>query len=368
MILGTSLTSISGLLGTPVEKTVLLGTWFAAGCVSTVYLNSKLVERYGPLKVLFAGVLSIVLYMCGIVCFKNYYVCIPLAFFAGFGMGTQDTVCPLLISEVYPTTYSSALSAGQAFYGVGGFSLSLLIGFLLSKFVPFYDAYIILSLVGIVMLAVIPFSEYEQNSEIDHSEKIIPLKTDNPKLLLTIILIICFIYCTVVNSIGLYTTNYLEDIGLNRSQAAYYFTLYNVGCLTGSIAYVWILKKIAEKRVLLMNSIGGALAVGVVAHSQRNIVILFCLLAAGFFLGNLFSVIVAIATRIEYQHISVASSKIAMAGGLGDIVTPIWTALIVKAYGVRTSYGIIVWQILALLLVSALLEVLTKENNYGSSK
>ena len=96
--------------------------------------------------------------------------------------------------------------------------------------------------------------------------------------------------------------------------------------------------------------------------------ILCCLFNAGFFLGNLFSVIVAIATRIEYQHISVASSKIAMAGGLGDIVTPIWTALIVKAYGVRTSYGIIVWQILALLLVSALLEVLTKENNYGSSK
>ena len=50
---------------------------------------------------------------------------------------------------------------------------------------------------------------------------------------------------------------------------------------------------------------------------------------AGFFLGVLFSVIVAVATRIGYERISVASSLVATAGGLSDILTPIVTGFLV---------------------------------------
>lgn len=368
MVLGTSLSSLSELYRTPVQKTVLLGTWFAIGRVSTVYVTSKFVEKYGPLKVLFIGVLSICLYMMGIIAFKNYYISIPLAFLAGFGMGIQDTVCPLLTSAVYPKNYSSALSAGQAFFGSGGFCLSLLIGFLLSKSIPFYVAYLILSSVGIVMLVIIPFTYFQRNGSSDNLETVKPLVTNKPKTMFLIVLLICFVYCSVVNSIGLYTTSYLESIGLEASNAAYSFTLYNVGCLTGSIIFVEILKHLSEKQVLVMNSAGSLIAMLIVNNTRLPIVFTGALFISGFFLGNLFSVILAIATRIEYTQISVASSEIAMAGGFGDIVTPLWTSQILKSFGIKFTYSSIVFQILLLFIVSFCLLIFAKEKNYGNSK
>ena len=77
--------------------------------------------------------------------------------------------------------------------------------------------------------------------------------------------------------------------------------------------------------------------------------------------GVLFSVIVAIATRIGYDRISVASSLVATAGGLSDILTPIVTGFLVGRLGVGFSFKYAIIMIAVSIAAAVVLRLNTTE-------
>ena len=133
-------------------------------------------------------------------------------------------------------------------------------------------------------------------------------------------------------------------------------TTYNVGCVIGSIVFVAILKKIKEQTILIANCLLAFVAI-VAAFLINNIMVYYvCFAIAGVFLGVLFSVILAIGTRIGYKRISVTSAYVATAGGASDILTPIITSFIVGALGVGYAY----YYALIMLLITAVLGFVVK--------
>ena len=75
-------------------------------------------EKFGPIKVLAVGTVLIGAFLIGIPTVPVYYAGLAFAFLGGAGMGTQDTVCPVLLSMAFHDTYAGAMSAGQAFFGL----------------------------------------------------------------------------------------------------------------------------------------------------------------------------------------------------------------------------------------------------------
>lgn len=369
MLVGTSLNSLSKLFAMNIDKVVLLGSIYALGRIMTVYITGKMVEKYGPLKILTIGIVLIMAYFLVIPLTKNYYLTLVLAFFAGMGMGAQDTVCPLLLSMTFPKSYASSLSGGQALFGLGGFAISLLVGIMLGQNLPFYYTYYVFAIVGAIMLIMIPFAHYEKSEVVEEKDKQIkPLYTKNKIFALGVTLLACFLYCTIVNALSLYTTTFAEEMMISASNAAYLLTLYNIGCVIGSLLFIIILKKIQEKTVLFVNSIVGFITLLTAIYLNTALSYAIGLFIIGIFMGVLFSVVIAIATRIEYQHVSVAGSKIAIAGGGADVLTPIWTGLVVSSYGVGWLYRKIIYIILGLILVAGIILVNTKEERYANSK
>lgn len=66
MVVGSSLTHLVSMYGMEMDKVVLLGSAFALGRVLTVYPTGRMVEKFGPKKVLAAGILLISAYLLGV--------------------------------------------------------------------------------------------------------------------------------------------------------------------------------------------------------------------------------------------------------------------------------------------------------------
>ena len=161
IVVGSSLSHLVKMYGIALDKVVLLGSAYALGRVLTVYFTGRMVEKFGPIKVLAVGTVLIGAFLIGIPTVPVYYAGLAFAFLGGAGMGTQDTVCPVLLSMAFHDTYAGAMSAGQAFFGLGNFTTPFLVGIMLSGQLPFYYSYYILMIVPVVMLCCIPFAKKE---------------------------------------------------------------------------------------------------------------------------------------------------------------------------------------------------------------
>lgn len=362
IVVGSSLPHLVKMYGMELNQVVLLGSAYAMGRVLTVYMTGRLVEKSGSMRVLAGGTALIAAFLLGVPTVVNYYAGLVFAFLGGVGMGVQDTVCPVLLSAAYKENYAGSLSAGQALFGLGNFATPFLIGVLLSGDRPFYFAYYILLIVPVVMLICIPFAKMDGNSRGESGEEgVKPLYAKNIFLAYGAILIVCAAYSAVVNTIGLYTSSFAESLGISQSTSAFMLTVYNIGCVAGSFVFVIVLKKAEIQKVLLVNCLCALIAIETALFINKTAVYFVGLFIAGFFLGVLFSVIVTIATRIGYKHISVASSLVATAGGASDILTPAITGFLVGKLGIGFSFSYASVMIIISIIAAVVLKMSTTE-------
>lgn len=362
IVVGSSLPHLVKMYGMELNQVVLLGSAYAMGRVLTVYMTGRLVEKSGSMRVLAGGTALIAAFLLGVPTVVNYYAGLVFAFLGGVGMGAQDTVCPVLLSAAYKENYAGSLSAGQALFGLGNFATPFLIGVLLSGDRPFYFAYYILLIVPVVMLICIPFAKMDGNSRGESGEEgVKPLYAKNIFLAYGAILIVCAAYSAVVNTIGLYTSSFAESLGISQSTSAFMLTVYNIGCVAGSFVFVIVLKKAEIQKVLLVNCLCALIAIETALFINKTAVYFVGLFIAGFFLGVLFSVIVTIATRIGYKHISIASSLVATAGGASDILTPVITGFLVGKLGIGFSFSYAAVMIIISIIAAVVLKMSTTE-------
>lgn len=362
IVVGSSLPHLVKMYNMQLDKVVLLGSAYALGRVLTVYTTGRLVEKLGPIKVLAIGVTLLAVFLFGIPTITHYYAGLCFAFLGGVGMGAQDTVCPVLLSVAFQKNYAGSLSAGQALFGLGNFATPFLVGILLAGDKPFFLAYYILLAVPVIMLVCMPLVKLDMKTHAQNQEESVqPLYVKNKLLAYGAILLICAAYSAVVNTLGLYLSSFAQNIGISESVAAFMLTVYNVGCVAGSFVFVLVLKRVKAQAVLLVNNICALAAIAAALLINTVEAYFIGMFIAGFFLGVLFSVIVAIATRIGYDRISVAGSLVATAGGLSDILTPIVTGFLVSRLGVGFSFKYAVIMIAISIVAAIVLRLNTTE-------
>ncbi|MGD1818509.1 MAG: MFS transporter [Pleomorphochaeta sp.] len=371
ILIGSSLPQLVEMYNLGLQSVVLLGSAYALGRVTTVYITGRLVEKIGPIKVLVIGVLLISVFLGGITTVINFYFGMFVAFCGGMGMGAQDAVCPVLLSLAAKKNYSGALSAGQALFGLGTFTTPLIIGILLNFKIKFYYAYYILLIIPIIMLVIIAISnfkiEWPVNENNENNTLVKPLYEKNMILAYIILAVICASYSATVNSLNLYISTFAQNLGLSQSNSAFMLTIYNIGCVIGSLVFIKVLEHIKEMKVLLYNNIFAFIAI-ILAIMINKVSFYFILLfIAGFFLGVLFSVIVAIATRIGYKRISVAGSLVGTASGGSDILTPIITGKLVSMLGIGVAFKFTLATIVISVIGVIILNINTTEDRIGVS-
>lgn len=362
IVVGSSLPQLVEMYHMELDRIVLFSSAYAFGRVSTVYISGRIVEKAGPLRVLAVGASLVALFLFGIPTIINYYAGLVFAFLGGAGMGTQDAVCPLLLSSVFKNNYAGAMSAGQAFFGMGNFATPFLVGLMLSGKIPFYYSYYILLLVPFAILVCIPFTRFEQADKDLEDQQVIPLYVKKRTFAYGALLIVCMSYSAAANALITYTSSFAESIGIPSSTAAFMLTAYNVGCFAGALAFIWILKKVKETVVLIFNHTVALLALAGMILQDKAIIYFAGVAIAGFFLGVLFNVIVTIATRIDHEHISRAGALIGTVGGASDIMTPMITGVLVSYFGVSISFKYAILMLVIAIIFSIILWSCTTED------
>lgn len=373
LLVGSSLTQLIGVYGRTMDAVVLLGSSFAIGRVSTVGLTGRLVEKIGAKAVYAISVLMTCAYFVGVPLLPNYYAGMAAAFLGGVGMGAEDAVCPLMLSISCRNNYAGALSAGQAFFCVGSFAMPFLIGVMLSERLPFYGAFYVLTAIALILLACLPFVKLEKQTKTAETqeEQVKPLYTKKLWLAYAGALIGVACFSGAVNVLSLYTASFAQSMGISEANAAFMLTIYNIGGVIGSFAFTWILKKMKERIIVIINSVISMIALAAAILFHKTEIYFICLFITGTFLGVMFSLFVAITTRIGYKRISVASSYVAIAAGISDVMTPILSGALVGVFGVGSAFYYALATVVLMLASSILVNAVTSEkeiSSYGNSK
>lgn len=226
---------------------------------------------------------------------------------------------------------------------------------MLSRQLPFYASYYVLIIVAVIILICIPFTQFEKIEEVKE-EQVKPLKLKRKIKAYVAILITCMAYSAAANTLITYTSSFAESIGIQDASAAFMLTAYNVGCFTGALAFVWILKKIREQIVLIVNHMIALISVIVMLLVDTVYIYYIGVAIAGFFLGVLFNVIVTVAIRMDYKHISRAGALIGTLGGASDIMTPIITGVLVSSFGISITFKYVVLMLIIAILAAIVLQ------------
>ncbi|MBR5340662.1 MAG: MFS transporter [Erysipelotrichaceae bacterium] len=368
MMIGSEMSGLILLYEKPIEKVVLIGSAFALGRVVPLPVIDKLVRKYGPLKIMFYGTIGILCYMVGLSIIPIYEAGFLLAFIGGIGMAVADACSPLLLSKAFPKSYSSSLSAGQAIYALGGFAISMMAGYMFNNGLPMYLCNILLSLVGVVSLFIIPKTRWEETAEEAQEEKVRPLYAKNTVLCFVLLGISSLVYCAICSTLGSYMTSWMEASGMSSSGASYVLSIFNLFSLFGSICFIFILRVMKEKTVLLVNCSISIFALLITVLTEDTSVYYITMAVVGFFIGVLFSILIALATRIGYEHISLSGAIIATAGGCGDILAPIVSSFLVKNNGVLIVFRYVIIMLVIMSVIALVISRMTREEEYANSK
>lgn len=354
LVVGSSLVQLSEHFSRDIAAIAALGSAFAVGRIATVFLTGYMAERFGAKKVLAAGVILLLAFMVGIPATHNYLAAILFSALGGIGMGTQDACCPIILREVFPRTYPSALSAGQAFFGAGCFLPPLLMGGFLSAGLPFYYTYYAFAAVVIVMLVLMPFmlpgkAVMAQEDTNEAAQQRAPGWGGQKKLLYVLFAVVCFSYCATTNTINLYTATYAQSLGIAQHISVQVLTAYNIGSMVGSMFFVGILRRVKPATVLWFNLSAALVCIGIAVAAKSILMLTAAYLAVGLFLGVLFSILVTLAIGLDPQRAGRAAAFIAMVGGGADMVSPLITGVLVMRAGIAyTQYYAVVMVIIAL--------------------
>jgi MFS family permease len=365
IILGSSMSQLIGHYHSSLNAIAAFISAFSLGRLVTVFGTGYLTERIGTKWVFAAGTILLAVYLVGVPQTSNYYLGIFFCALGGAGVGAQDACCPVILNKVFPKSYASAMSAGQALFCAGCFLAPMIMSRVLSLNLMFSYAFYAAVVLAIVMLAVLPFVKLP--AAICAGEKGAPtedaLKLHNKVLGYIVLVISCMAYCAATNTICTFSTTFGESIGMSSASANSLLSAYNVGCMLGSVLFIAILKKVKGSTVLWCN-IGIALIMMGIAVLIDNIRIYYvALFLTGCCMGVLFSVYITIATRLNPEHASIAAAGVAVACGLADMIAPLAVSAIVTANGASTAYIVAIVLLAVCLFTSVLLKIMIKSNS-----
>lgn len=338
---GSSIPSLMAHFGKSLPAIAVLASAFAIGRVAMVFPVGIFTEKFGAKISITVGVLFFLAFLVGIPLTTSFPVAIVLSVLAGIGMSTQDTCCAVILSEAFPESYSSALSGGQAFFSIGCFLPPLLMGIALGQNISFKLVYLLLAVVGVAMLFLIPFMKVRKGARVNIEEVTIgaePVRLKNKLLGYLFLGVACFCYFGTTNTIHTYTATFVQSFGITESIAVSVLTVYSVGCMIGSFAFIPILRKVAETKVLWVN-MTFTLVCLVVAMQLKTVPVFFvAYFIAGCFAGVLFSVLVSIAVSLNPLHAGMAAATIGFVGGGADILSPLITGAIITRTDIQSTF------------------------------
>lgn len=340
LALGTSLPQLIEYFNAPLAAVTALGSAFALGRLVTVFFVGLLAEKLGAKFTVGLGLAMLFCFFAGIPLTRSVQAAMAFSVLGGIGMGAQDAACPAIFLRCFPGRYPSALSAGQAFFGIGCFLPSLILGFILKRSLPFFYLYYFMAALCFLMFLILPLMEGTATAA--PGEKAAPAAgngkvSKSPLPLWPLFAAVTVFYCATTNTIGLYATSYAAYRGIAAERAVYILTFYNAGSMAGSLIFAAALRRVRPLNLLCANLAAALLCMTMAHFAKTFISIGTAYFFTGFCIGFLFSILIVMAVALHPGGPSSAGAVTAMVVGSADFTTPLVTGKLVTAMGIPAN-------------------------------
>ncbi|GHU67059.1 MFS transporter [Clostridia bacterium] len=347
LITGISCTCVGAVMmmltdhfGKSVAQIAALTSAFAFGRVIMVFFCGIITEKFGPKLAFAIGLAATTVNLLLMPINTNYWIAMVLMALAGVGMGFQDSGCPVVLSGEFPVRYSSAMSAGQAFFGAGCFLPPLAMSVLLSQGLSWKLMYYTFGSLALVLLIGVFFMANNYHTTEEARQKktgILSVFIGKGKFAFWLFFGV-FFYVATQNVVHTYTNAFLIHFGVADTVAVNVLTMYSVGAMVGSILFIPILRRTSPQKVMCINSIATLVSFSIAMLFPGAAAFFICFTVAGLFSGVLFSVFITIATQDAGQHKAIMASLVGLVGGATEIVTPLLTGQIINATSVAGAF------------------------------
>jgi MFS family permease len=365
LVIGSTLEQLIGYFKSELVAVTALGSAFALGRVCTVFFVGRLTERLGTKWVAAGGLTLLLCFFGGIPLAGSIRTALVFAILGGIGMGAQDAACPVIFLDAFPGHYPSAMSVGQAFFGIGCFIPSLVTGFLLKQGLPFVYTYYFCAGICVLMLLILPLMKNSSQRIEGSQASAKALESPAGPGIRTWLLFaaVCVFYCTATNTINLYTPSYTVSLGIPPERGVNVLTLYSSGCMIGSLLFSLVLRRIRPLTLSCINLGAGMCCMGAAYFARSFAVLGTVYFITGLFLGVIFSLLVITAVGLNPHRAGRAGALVAMLCGGADIAAPLVTGAVITATGIGASLWFVRFALI-LALAAALIFRLTTTKNH----
>lgn len=346
LLVGSSLPQLMAHFSAPLPAVAALGSAYAIGRFVSVFFIGLLTEKLGPKVVLGAGFVLLFGFFTGLTLARGIPAAMACAALGGMGMSTQDAAGPVVLTQVFPRHYPSAMSAGQAFFGAGCFLPPLVMSFVLGAGAPFQWAYYLFAGLCLLTLCTLPLMKLSRAQHIvalpggDEAGAIGGAGTGKSArrgLLWLLFAVFCVCYCAATNTLNLYTATYAASLGIPEGMAVNVLTAFNLGSMLGSLMFAAVLRRVKPSTVLCANLALALACLGFALLARSFATMAAAYFAAGLFLGVLFSIAVTLAVGLAAGRAGKAGAIVAMLSGGADTAAPLVTGALISAAGISAK-------------------------------
>lgn len=328
-IVNANLSTLASHFSVDLTRTSFLISSMAAGRLATLYFSGWLSDKIGRKKMMIAAALCISFFYATLPLHTSFVLAIVTIFLAGAGHGMIDACATALIVDCFPKKSNAAVGLTQAFFSFGCLFPPIVSSFLFRNNLYFGYIFWALALAGIAVMAGASFIKFPEVADLEQE-----VFREGPKfkirpsvwiegLLLSVAVLF---YCVAITALTTWVGVYSEEVaGMEASKAMQILFYYNIGCLTGSVVFSRLLKKVHETSLyIILSFLAGASVLTYVLLSDPRIA--FTLLTmAGFFGGVIFSFPVSIVSEMFPKNHGKSIGAIMSVTAVATIITPVIT-------------------------------------------
>lgn len=341
-IIGPSVLAICREFNMSLGSMGLLFVCQLGGCFLGVFFGGLAVDRFGPKKILLAGILLMTagLALSGGAVFRTMLAAGFLLF--GIGLGCIDSSANALVAKVNPDTAVRQLGLLHAFFGVGAVAAPIPTAALLLRTGSFRWAFIItaaLSAVGFIIFALL--SAPQHTPATSKSLSSISSLLRKPRfLLLALFLLPCMGTEMAVNS---WLTTYLKkELNTGMVLASTCMSIYWGGLLAGRLASSAVAIRVGAERMLWFHTaLQIAAAVGLVITTSPVFTIVMAFML-GYAISADYPLAIAIISKEEDEAPGAATGGLFAAGGIGATIIPPLVGFTAEYSSLRVGLGLFI--------------------------
>jgi fucose permease len=359
---GISLTIIGPLLGS-IQTTFTLSEGelglftvsLSVGLIISVFWGGYIVDRFSIKRVGISGqlLLSLGLFLFSL---TNIFFWGMAAFFAiGIGGGLIEIVTNTLISDLYRERRASGLNLLHGFFGIGALVGPLFAGFLLDARVDWQRIYQIVALFSTSIIFLYILSQFPRDitpEKIDLSIFATIFKSPYTLLLGIIILL----YVGAEMGITYWSVLYMKThLKFSTITASSFLTYFWVAITVGRFICYGLGKRVGEKVLLLLLSVGAVFSYGLFILSETVVMSGISLVLVGFCFSGVFPTIIAIGGSRYPAQTGTINGFLMTFMGLGILISPPLMGMVSEAYTLKAGISLVLILILFLALSGSLL-------------